>query len=53
MITIEIPEVTYTDNPRDGGTMLSDLDKFLMGFKKLCNITNVNYPQTKDLWACH
>lgn len=52
MITIEIPEVTYTDNPNDGGTMLSDLDKFLIGFKKLCNITSMNNVTVNDLINC-
>jgi len=52
MITIEIPEVTYTDNPHDGGTMLSDLDKFLIGFKKLCNITNMNNVTVNGFKSC-
>lgn len=52
MITTETPEVTYTDNPHDGGTMPPDLDKFLIGFKKLCNITNMNNVTVNNIKNC-
>ncbi len=46
MIEIKIPEVIYTDNPNDCGKLITDLDKFIIGFKELCKKTNMNEVST-------
>ena len=42
MIEIRISETLTPEDPRAAAIRRSDLDKFLDGFKKLCNSTNMH-----------
>ena len=42
MLTINIAETSYTDNPNDIGKKIVDVDKFIDGFKQLCKKTNLS-----------
>ncbi len=52
MITLEIPEVTYTDSPNDPPKRMTDLDKFLIGFRKLCEVTSMSHADVGGFKAC-
>ena len=49
MATINIAETKYTDNPNDMGQKISNLEKFLDGFKQLCKVTHMNCVTTYKL----
>ena len=52
MIEIRISETLTPEDPRAAAIRRSDLDKFLDGFKKLCNSTNMHNISLGTLCGC-
>ena len=52
MIEIKIAESYYSEDPNQAAILRSDCEKFIEGFKKLCNSTNMHNISLGTLCGC-
>ena len=52
MIEIKIAEAYYSEDPNQAAILRSDCEKFVEGFKKLCNSTNMHNISLGTLCGC-
>lgn len=52
MIEIKIAETYYSEDPNQAAILRSDCEKFIEGFRKLCNETNMHNISLGTIFNC-
>ena len=53
MIEINIAEAYYPEDPKQAAILRTDCEKFIEGFKKLCNLTNMHNVDVYNLFSAN